>query len=90
MANFKMLVAVRGVNAFFGNITQLRRDDRTIVHVRELSLVKHFKKMLKNDWKNGAIVTTVDQHSSYKQPTQQHLPKYLLMKEPCCFKQQSD
>ncbi|XP_070541970.1 small ribosomal subunit protein mS29-like [Ptychodera flava] len=78
---FRLLLAVRGVNAFFGDVTQTRRDDKTIVHVRELSLVRHFKKTLKSDWKNGAIVSSVDQHGAYKQPDESHLPKYLLTKE---------
>ncbi|XP_077989393.1 small ribosomal subunit protein mS29-like [Glandiceps talaboti] len=79
--NFRLLVAIRGVNAFFGDVTQTRREDKTFVHVREMSLVKHFHKLLKANWNNGAIITTVDQQGAYKQPYESYLPKFLLRKE---------
>ncbi|XP_071793898.1 small ribosomal subunit protein mS29-like isoform X1 [Asterias amurensis] len=77
---YKMMVAVKGVNAFFSERTIVRKPGGYRIPVREMTMVQHFKKMLLGNWINGAIVTSVDQHLCRPQPFD-YKPLNLLHKE---------
>ncbi|XP_064416657.1 28S ribosomal protein S29, mitochondrial [Latimeria chalumnae] len=77
---YRLLVAVDGVNAFWGQTT-LKKEDKSQVRPDELTLVHNIKKLLKNDWTGGAVVTTVTQTGSLFKPKMAYLPQELLGKE---------
>ncbi|XP_038624543.1 28S ribosomal protein S29, mitochondrial [Tachyglossus aculeatus] len=77
---FRVLVAVDGVNALWGSTT-LRREDKSPVRPEELTLVHNLRKMLKNDWHGGVVVTTLSQTGSLFQPRTAYRPHELLGKE---------
>ncbi|MBN3310457.1 RT29 protein, partial [Amia calva] len=77
---FRMAVAVDGVNALWGRTT-LRRTNKSPVAAEELTLVHNLRKMVKNDWHGGAIITTVTQTGSLYTPSSAYLPQELLGKE---------
>lgn len=56
--NFKVLVSIDGVNSYFGP-TRIKREDKSEVQVDEITVVRSFKKLLKNDWTNAVIVGSV-------------------------------
>ncbi|RMB93913.1 hypothetical protein DUI87_29649 [Hirundo rustica rustica] len=78
--SFRLLVAVDGVNALWGRTT-LRREDRSPVSPEELTLVHNLRKMVRNDWSGGAIVTTLSQTGSLFKPSSAYTPQELLGKE---------
>ncbi|CAN8011866.1 unnamed protein product [Ixodes pacificus] len=80
----KTLVILRGVNTFWHD-SYLRRLDGSFIPAEDFSIVRHFKEVLKNDWKNAAIVVTVDptglplRHLKMDQlDVPSYYPKYLL------------
>ncbi|KAJ7417405.1 28S ribosomal protein S29, mitochondrial [Willisornis vidua] len=77
---FRLLVAVDGVNALWGRTT-LRKEDKSPVSPEELTLVHNLRKMVRNDWSGGAIVTTLSQTGSLFKPSSAYLPQELLGKE---------
>ncbi|NWH40033.1 RT29 protein, partial [Chloropsis hardwickii] len=77
---FRLLVAVDGVNALWGQTT-LRKEDKSPVSPEELTLVHNLRKMLRNDWSGGAIVTTLSQTGSLFKPSSAYTPQELLGKE---------
>lgn len=77
---FRLLVAVDGVNALWGRTT-LRREDKTLIAPGELSLVHSLRKMVKNDWRGGAIVLSLSQTGSLFKSRAAYLPHELLGKE---------
>ncbi|XP_033103089.1 28S ribosomal protein S29, mitochondrial-like [Anneissia japonica] len=79
--SFKMLYAVKAVNGLFAERTNIRKPGGYMIPVRELTMCMHFRKFLNANWKNGAIVTTVDQHNSYKEMKADYKPLYLLKQE---------
>ncbi|OWK55060.1 28S ribosomal protein S29, mitochondrial [Lonchura striata] len=78
--SFRLLVAVDGVNALWGRTT-LSREDKSPVSPEELTLVHNLRKMVKNDWSGGAIVTTLSQTGSLFKPSSAYTPQELLGKE---------
>ncbi|XP_035666347.1 28S ribosomal protein S29, mitochondrial-like [Branchiostoma floridae] len=54
----RLLVAVDGVNSLFGR-TVVRKPDRSMAYASELSLTYNLRKLVRNDWRGGAIVTAV-------------------------------
>lgn len=56
--NFKVFVSVDSVNSYFGP-TRLKRDDKSEVLVDDITLVRNFKKLLRNDWNNAVIVGAI-------------------------------
>ncbi|KAI0229527.1 28S ribosomal protein S29, mitochondrial [Lamellibrachia satsuma] len=79
---FKVLVAVDGVNAFWSTTNIKVEDDRTKRHdAGNLSLVHNFKKMIRNDWSNGAVIGTLDAYGNDADQRGSYLPRYVLGKE---------
>ncbi|XP_066062955.1 small ribosomal subunit protein mS29 [Chamaea fasciata] len=78
--SFRLLVAVDGVNALWGRTT-LRKEDKSPVSPEELTLVHNLRKMVRNDWSGGAIVTTLSQTGSLFKPSSAYTPQELLGKE---------
>ncbi|MED6256832.1 28S ribosomal protein S29, mitochondrial [Ataeniobius toweri] len=76
-ADFRMAVAVDGVNALWGRST-IKRQDKTAVDPEELTLVYNLRKLMKNDWSGGAIITTLSQTGSLYTPKSAYLPQELL------------
>ncbi|CAH1254663.1 DAP3 [Branchiostoma lanceolatum] len=54
----RLLVAVDSVNSLFGR-TVVRKPDRSMAYGSELSLIYNLRKLVRNDWRGGAIVTAV-------------------------------
>ncbi|XP_069040775.1 small ribosomal subunit protein mS29 isoform X1 [Lepisosteus oculatus] len=77
---FRLAVAVDGVNALWGR-TALRKEDKSPVAPEELTLVHNLRKMLRNDWCGGAVITTVTHTGSLYTPRSAYLPQELLGKE---------
>ncbi|XP_072864406.1 small ribosomal subunit protein mS29 isoform X4 [Chlorocebus sabaeus] len=77
---FHLLVAVDGINALWGRTT-LKREDKSPIAPEELALVHNLRKMTKNDWHGGAIVSTLSQTGSLFKPRKAYLPQELLGKE---------
>ncbi|XP_069582035.1 small ribosomal subunit protein mS29 [Ranitomeya imitator] len=76
---FRLLVSVDGVNALWGRST-IRKEDKSFVSPEELTLVHNFRKMLRNDWTGGAIVTSVTHTGSVFTSKSSYLPQALLGK----------
>ncbi|XP_056332181.1 28S ribosomal protein S29, mitochondrial [Danio aesculapii] len=74
---FKLAVAVDGVNALWGNTT-LKKEDRTMCEPEELTLIHNLRKMMKTDWRGGAILTALSQTGSLFKPRSAYLPSELL------------
>lgn len=78
--SYKLLVAVDGVNALWGR-TAIKKEDKSPVQQEELTLLHNLRKLLKNDWPGGAIITTVNKTGSVFKPRNAYLPQELLGKE---------
>ncbi|XP_062847805.1 28S ribosomal protein S29, mitochondrial [Trichomycterus rosablanca] len=78
--SFRLAVAVDGVNALWGR-TSLRKEDKSEVATDELTLVHNLRKMLRNDWCGGAILTTLSQTGSLFTSRLSYLPMELLGEE---------
>ncbi|EAW53046.1 death associated protein 3, isoform CRA_c [Homo sapiens] len=76
---FHLLVAVDGINALWGRTT-LKREDKSPIAPEELALVHNLRKMMKNDWHGGAIVSALSQTGSLFKPRKAYLPQELLGK----------
>uniref|UniRef100_A0A8C7YLU6 Small ribosomal subunit protein mS29 n=1 Tax=Oryzias sinensis TaxID=183150 RepID=A0A8C7YLU6_9TELE len=76
-SNFRLAVAVDGVNALWGKST-IKKEDKSAVDPEELTLVYNLRKLLKNDWIGGAIITTLSQTGSLYTPKSAYLPQELL------------
>ncbi|XP_063296226.1 small ribosomal subunit protein mS29 isoform X1 [Pelobates fuscus] len=77
---FRLLVSVDGVNALWGRTT-IKKENKSMVSPEELTLIHNLRKMLKNDWNGGAIITSVTQTGSLFQPKRVYLPHELLGKD---------
>uniref|UniRef100_A0A671PS20 Small ribosomal subunit protein mS29 n=1 Tax=Sinocyclocheilus anshuiensis TaxID=1608454 RepID=A0A671PS20_9TELE len=77
---FKLTVAVDGVNALWGK-TSLKKEDRTMCEPEELTLIHNLRKMMKNNWSGGAILTALSQTGSVFKPRSAYLPNELLGEE---------
>ncbi|TKS82110.1 28S ribosomal protein S29, mitochondrial [Collichthys lucidus] len=76
-SNFRLAVAVDGVNALWGRST-IKKEDKSAVDPEELTLVYNLRKLMKNDWTGGAIITTLSQTGSLYTSKSAHLPHELL------------
>lgn len=76
-ADFRLAVAVDGVNALWGRST-IKKEDKSTVDPDELTLVYNLRKLLKNDWIGGAIITTLSQTGSLYTSKSAYLPQELL------------
>ncbi|PNI90505.1 DAP3 isoform 5, partial [Pan troglodytes] len=59
----------------------LKREDKSPIAPEELALVHNLRKMMKNDWHGGAIVSALSQTGSLFKPRKAYLPQELLGKE---------
>ncbi|KAJ0000454.1 hypothetical protein NQD34_012296 [Periophthalmus magnuspinnatus] len=76
-AAFRLVVAVDGVNALWGRST-IKKEDKTAVDPDELTLIHNARKLMKNDWNGGAIITTLSQTGSLYSPKLSYRPQELL------------
>lgn len=76
-ADFRLAVAVDGVNALWGRST-IKKENKSAVDLEELTLIHNLKKLVKNDWTGGAIITTLSQTGSLYTPKSAYLPQELL------------
>ncbi|KAM4568840.1 small ribosomal subunit protein mS29 [Fundulus diaphanus] len=76
-AGFRLAVAVDSVNALWGRST-IKKEDKSAVDPEELTLVYNLRKLVKNDWSGGAIITTVSQTGALYTPKSAYLPQELL------------
>ncbi|XP_034730979.1 28S ribosomal protein S29, mitochondrial [Etheostoma cragini] len=76
-SDFRLAVAVDGVNALWGRST-IKKEDKSAVDVDELTLVYNLKKLMTNDWTGGAIITTLSQTGSLYTSKSAYLPQELL------------
>ncbi|KAG7237693.1 hypothetical protein INR49_032139 [Caranx melampygus] len=76
-SNFRLAVAVDGVNALWGRST-IKKENKSAVDPEELTLVYNLRKMMKNDWSGGAIITTLSQTGSLYTSKSAYLPQELL------------
>ncbi|XP_029958493.1 small ribosomal subunit protein mS29 [Salarias fasciatus] len=76
-ADFRLAVAVDGVNALWGRST-IKKEDKSAVNPDELTLIHNLRKLMKNDWIGGAIIATVCQTGSLYTPKSAYLPQELL------------
>lgn len=79
-AGFRLAVAVDGVNALWGRST-IKKEDKSAVSPEELTLVYNLRKLMRNDWNGGAIITTLSQTGSLYTPGSAYLPQELLGEE---------
>ncbi|RWS22940.1 28S ribosomal protein S29-like protein [Leptotrombidium deliense] len=57
---FKLLVACDVVNILYYEFSKVRYPNKHFVEVENVTIARAMLKMLKNDWKNGLVVTAVD------------------------------
>ncbi|CAG11844.1 unnamed protein product, partial [Tetraodon nigroviridis] len=76
-SNFRLAVAVDGVNALWGRST-IKKEDKSFVDPEELTLVYNLRKLMRNDWAGGAIITTLSQTGSLYTSRAEYLPQELL------------
>ncbi|XP_030640574.1 small ribosomal subunit protein mS29 [Chanos chanos] len=76
----RLAVAVDGVNALWGK-TSLKKEDKSRVEPDELTLVHNLRKLLKNDWCGGAVLTTLSQTGALYAPRSAYMPLELLGQE---------
>ncbi|XP_072250306.1 small ribosomal subunit protein mS29 [Leuresthes tenuis] len=75
--DYRLAVVVDGVNALWGRST-IKKEDKTAVDPGELTLIYNLRKLMKNDWTGGAIITTLSQTGSIYTPKSAYLPQELL------------
>ncbi|XP_067093241.1 28S ribosomal protein S29, mitochondrial [Osmerus mordax] len=80
LQGLRVAVAVDGINALWGRTT-LKKEDKSPVAAEELTLVHNLRKLVKNDWCGGAIITTLAQTGSLYTPSSAYLPYELLGEE---------
>lgn len=76
-SEFRLAVAVDGVNALWGRST-IKKEDKSAVDPEELTLVYNLRKLMKNNWTGGAIITTLAQTGSLYTSKSTYLPQELL------------
>lgn len=76
-SDFRLAVAVDGVNALWGRST-IKKEDKSTVDPEELTLIHNLRKLMRNDWTGGAIITTLSQTGSLYTSKSEYLPQELL------------
>ncbi|XP_017280437.1 28S ribosomal protein S29, mitochondrial isoform X2 [Kryptolebias marmoratus] len=76
-AGFRLAVAVDGINALWGRTT-LKKENKSPVDPEELTLIHNLRKLMRNDWTGGAIITTLSRTGSVYTPKDAYLPQELL------------
>ncbi|XP_061838887.1 small ribosomal subunit protein mS29 [Nerophis lumbriciformis] len=74
---FRLAVAVDGVNALWGQST-LKKPDHSAVNPDELTLIHNLRKLMRNDWTGGAIITTLSYTGAVYPIKNAYLPQELL------------
>ncbi|XP_054637781.1 28S ribosomal protein S29, mitochondrial [Dunckerocampus dactyliophorus] len=74
---FRLAVAVDGVNALWGQST-IKKEDKSVVDPEELTLIYNLRKLMRNDWTGGAIITTLSYTGAVYPPKNAYLPQELL------------
>ncbi|XP_060520088.1 small ribosomal subunit protein mS29 [Cylas formicarius] len=77
----RTLVAVDGFNAFFYPKTRVYTEKKEMVPPSRVVLAEAFRNLSKFDWRNGAVVVTVDEIAIAEEDQISHLPRYLLGKD---------
>lgn len=77
----KTLVAIDGFNAFFYPNTRVYTEKKEMVPPSRVTLTEGFLSLTKFDWRNAAVVVTVDEIAIAEKDQISHLPKYLLGKD---------
>ncbi|CAH0545758.1 unnamed protein product [Brassicogethes aeneus] len=77
----KTLVAIDGFNAFFYPNTRVFTEKKEKVHPHKVVITEAFLNLTKNDWKNSAVIVTVDEIAVAEEDQISHMPRYLLGKE---------
>uniref|UniRef100_A0A671WEQ9 Small ribosomal subunit protein mS29 n=1 Tax=Sparus aurata TaxID=8175 RepID=A0A671WEQ9_SPAAU len=74
-SDFRMAVAVDGVNALWGRST-IKKEDKSSVDPEELTLVYNLRKLMKNDWTGGSSESGPgEQHRSRPQVDSRSQPE---------------
>uniref|UniRef100_A0A8C2WJY6 Small ribosomal subunit protein mS29 n=1 Tax=Cyclopterus lumpus TaxID=8103 RepID=A0A8C2WJY6_CYCLU len=73
-SEFRLAVAVDGVNALWGRST-IKKEDKS---PEELTLVYNLRKLMTSGWTGGAIITTLSQTGSLYTSKSSYLPQELL------------
>ncbi|OQR73465.1 28S ribosomal protein S29 [Tropilaelaps mercedesae] len=80
----KTFVAMEAVNTIW-DTSFMKRPDKSFIPVKDYTLLRAFKHVLANDWKNAAIVVTVDEtgltlkHRGFTlENVPSYTPRYLL------------
>ncbi|XP_068426130.1 small ribosomal subunit protein mS29 [Clinocottus analis] len=76
-SDFRLAVAVDGVNALWGRST-IKKEDKSPVEPEELTLVYNLRKLMSSSWTGGAIITTLSQTGSLYTSKSSYLPQELL------------
>lgn len=76
-SDVRLAVVVDGVNAVWGRST-IRKEDKSTVDPGELTLIHNLRKLLRNDWTGGAIISTLSQTGALYAPKSAYLPQELL------------
>ncbi|KAF3691971.1 28S ribosomal protein S29, mitochondrial [Channa argus] len=76
-SNFRLAVAVDGVNALWGRST-IKKEDKSAVDPEELTLIYNLRKLIKNNWTGGAIIATLSQTGSLYSSKSAYFPQELL------------
>ncbi|XP_034408857.1 28S ribosomal protein S29, mitochondrial [Cyclopterus lumpus] len=76
-SEFRLAVAVDGVNALWGRST-IKKEDKSAVEPEELTLVYNLRKLMTSGWTGGAIITTLSQTGSLYTSKSSYLPQELL------------
>ncbi|KAM9310521.1 LOW QUALITY PROTEIN: small ribosomal subunit protein mS29 [Pholidichthys leucotaenia] len=76
-SDLRLAVAVDGVNALWGKST-IKKEDKSTVDPDELTLIYNLRKLMRNDWTGGAIITTLSQTGSLYTPKSAYLPQEML------------
>ncbi|BES97476.1 ribosomal protein S29 [Nesidiocoris tenuis] len=78
----KAFVAIDGFNALVNDYeTRLKTEDKVKVRTRMVTLSRSFRQVVQQDWKNAAVLLTVDQLAASYRTLDSHWPIHLLGRE---------
>lgn len=75
LGHLKTLVAIDGFNAFFYPNTRIFSEKKDVVPPSKITITQAFLNLTKFDWKNAAVVITVDELVIAEKDQISHLPK---------------
>ncbi|CAK6973558.1 S ribosomal protein S29%2C mitochondrial [Scomber scombrus] len=76
-SDFRLAVAVDGVNALWGRST-IMKEDKSAADPEELTLVYNLRKLMRSDLVGGAIITALSQTGALYKSKSDYLPQELL------------